>query len=92
MPRLLRRGRIEDGVKVVGYKKARKEYFETLKAKHERSLTYWLRLRKGASVHEGYEIDEKCNDHGAAIQYCEDAIRALEMMDKEENRNGKTEE
>lgn len=22
--------------------------------------------------------------------YCEDAIRALEMMDKEENRNGKT--
>ena len=80
------------GIKVVGYKEARKEYFEALKAKHERSLTYWLRLRKGASVHEGYEIDEKCNDHGAAIQYCEDAIRALEMMDKEENRNGKTEE
>lgn len=79
-------------IKVVGYKEARKEYFETLKAKHERSLTYWLRLRKGANVHEGYEIDEKCNDHSAAIQYCEDVIKALEMMDKEENRNGKTEE
>lgn len=80
------------GIKTIGYKKARKEYFETLKAKHERSLTYWLRLRKGASVHEGYEIDEKCNDHGVAIQYCEDVIKALDMMDKEENRNGKTEE
>lgn len=80
------------GIKVVGYKEARKEYFEALKAKHERSLTYWLRLRKEASVHERYEIDEKCNDHGAAIQYCQDAIKALEMMDKEENRNGKTEE
>ena len=85
MPRLLRRGRNEDGVKVVGYKEARKEYFETLKAKHERSLTYWLRLRKGASVHEGYEIDEKCNDHGVAIQYCEDAIKALKMMDEAED-------
>lgn len=80
------------GIKVVGYKEARKEYFEALKAKHERSLTYWLRLRKEAIVHEWYEIDEKCNDHGAAIQYCQDAIKALEMMDKEENRNGKTEE
>ena len=80
------------GIKVVGYKEARKEYFEALKAKHERSLTYWLRLRKEASVHEGDKKDEKCSAHGAAIQYCEDAIRALEMMDKEENRNGKTEE
>ena len=80
------------GIKTIEYKKARKEYFEALKAKHERSLTYWLRLRKGASVHEGYEIDENCSDHGAASQYCQDAIKALEMMDKEENRNGKTEE
>ena len=80
------------GIKTIGYKEARKEYFEALKSRHERSLTYWLRLRKGASVHEGCEIDEKCSDHGAAIQYCEDAIRTLEMMDKEENRNGKTEE
>ena len=79
-------------IKTIGYKKTRKEYFEALKSRHERSLTYWIRLRKGASVHDGYEIDEKCSDHGAAIQYCEDAIRALEMMDKEENRNGKTEE
>lgn len=74
-------------IKTIGYKNARKEYFDALKAKHERSLTYWLRLRKGASVHEGYEIDEKCSDHGAAIQYCEDAIRALEMMDKKEAKH-----
>ena len=79
-------------IKVVGYKEARKEYFEAMKAKNERSLTYWIRLRKEASVHESYEIDEKCSAHGAAIQYCQDAIKALEMMDKEENRNGKTEE
>lgn len=72
-------------IKVTSYKEARKEYFEALKAKHERSLTYWIRLRKGCSVHEGYEIDEKCSDHGAAIQYCEDAIRALEMMEDAEN-------
>ena len=75
------------GIKTIGYKKARKEYFETLKSRHERSITYWLRLRKEASVHEGYEIDEKCSAHGAAIQYCEDAIRALEMMDKKEAKH-----
>lgn len=72
-------------IKVISYKEARLKYFEALKAKHERSLAYWLRLRKGASVHEGYEIDEKCSDHGAAIQYCEDAIRALEMMEDKED-------
>lgn len=79
-------------IKVTSYKEARKEYFEAMKAKHERSLAYWIRLLKGCSVHEGYEIEEKCSTHGAAIQYCEDAIKALEIMDKEENRNGKTEE
>ena len=80
------------GIKVIGYKEARKEYFEALKAKHEQSLAYWIRLLKECSVHERYEIEEKCSTHGAAIQYCEDAIEALEMMDKEENRNGKIEE
>lgn len=79
-------------IKVISYKEARKEYFEALKAKHECSLAYGIRLLKGCNVHEGYEIEEKCSTHGAAIQYCEDAIRALEMMDKEENRNGKIEE
>ena len=73
------------GIKTIEYKNARKEYFETLKSKHERSLTYWLRLRNGASVHELYEIDEKCNNHGAAIQYCEDAIKALKMMEEAED-------
>ena len=73
------------GIKTIEYKKARKEYFEAMKAKHERSLTYWLRLRKEASVHEGYEIDEKCSDHGAAIQYCQDAINALKMMEEGED-------
>ena len=38
-----------------------------------------------------HEIYERMCDHGEASQYCEDAIKALEMMDKEENRNGKTE-
>lgn len=73
------------GIKTIGYKKARKEYFETLKSRHERSLTYWIRLRKGCSIHEGYEIDEKCSAHGAAIQYCEDAINALKMMEEAED-------
>lgn len=71
-------------IKVISYKEARKEYFDALKAKHERSLAYWIRQRKGCSVHEGYEIDEKCSTHGAAIQYCEDAIRAFEMMEEAE--------
>jgi hypothetical protein len=39
-----------------------------------------------------HEIYERMCDHGKASQYCQDAIKALEMMDKEENRNGKTEE
>lgn len=70
-------------IKVISYKEARKEYFDALKARHERSLAYWIRLLKECSVHERYEIEEKCSTHGAAIQDCEDAIRALEMMDGE---------
>lgn len=72
-------------IKVISYKEARKEYFDALKARHERSLAYWIRLLKECSVHERYEIEEKCSTHGAAIQYCEDAIRALEIMEDEED-------
>ena len=75
----------------VGYREARRKFFEDLRDSHDRSIEYWMRIwRKSNSVEEMHEIYERMCDHGAESQYCQDAIKALEMMDKEENRNGKT--
>ena len=77
----------------VEYREARLKFFEDLRDEHDRSIEYWKRIwRKSNSVEEMHEIYERMCDHGAASQYCQDAIKALEMMDKEENCNGKTEE
>ena len=43
------------GIKTIGYKKARKEYFDALKSRHERSLTYWIRLRQGSIINDKKE-------------------------------------
>lgn len=51
-----------------------------------------LLLYKTMSGEETREICDRLCDFGKVSQYCQDAIKALEMMDKEENRNGKTEE
>lgn len=75
-----------------GYREARRKFFQDLRDSHDRSIKYWrLFLHKLMSAKEMREICERMCDHGKASQYCEDAIKALEMMDKEENRNGKTE-
>lgn len=74
-----------------GYREARRKFFEALRDSHDRSIEHWKRIwRKSNSVEEMHEIYERMCDHGKASQYCQDAIKALEMMDKEENRNGKT--
>lgn len=76
-----------------GYREARRKFFEDLRDDHDRSIKYWmLFLHKLMSVEETREICDRLCDLGKASQYCEDAIKALEMMDKEEKRNGKTEE
>lgn len=76
-----------------GYREARRKFFEDLRYSYDRSIEYWKRIwRKSKSVEEMHEIYERMCDYGEASQYCQDAIKALEMMDKEENRNGKTEE
>lgn len=41
--------------------------------------------RKSNSVEEMQEIEERMRDYGEASQYCEDAIRALEMMEEAEH-------
>ena len=69
-----------------GYKEGRRKFFEELKAKHDRSIEYWMRIwRKSNSAEEMHESYERMRDHGKASQYCEDAIRALEMMEDAEN-------
>lgn len=74
-----------------GYREARRKFFEDLRDSHDRSIEYWKRIwRKSNSVEEMHKIYERMCDHGKASQYFQDAIKALEMMDKEENRNGKT--
>ncbi len=75
------------------YRKARRKFFEDLRDNYNRSIKYWMHFwRKSNSVEEMQEIEERMRDYGEASQYCEDAIKALEMMDGEENRNGKIEE
>lgn len=73
------------------YREARRKFFEDLRYSYDRSAKYWMHFwRKSKSVEEKHEFYERMCDHGKASQYCQDAIKALEMMDKEENRNGKT--
>lgn len=75
------------------YREARRKFFQDLRDSHDRSIKYWMHIwRKSNSVEEMHEIYERMCDYREASQYCQDAIKALEMMDKEENRNGKTEE
>lgn len=74
-----------------GYREARLKFFEDLRDSHDRSTKYWRHFwRKSKSVEEKHEFYERMCDYREASQYCQDAIKALEMMDKEENRNGKT--
>lgn len=73
------------GTKEIGYKEARLEYFEQLKKTNKASLELWeKRLRDKTCCNQAVPIDY-CNYYGAAIQYCEDAIKALKMMEEAEN-------
>lgn len=69
-----------------GYREARRKFFEDLRDSHDRSIEYWKRiLRKSNSVEEMQEIYERMCDHGEASQYCQDAIKALKMMEEAED-------
>ena len=69
-----------------GYREARRKFFEDLRDSHDRSIEYWMRIwRKSNSVEEMHEIYERMCDHGEASQYCQDAIKALKMMEEAED-------
>lgn len=69
-------------IKVISYKEARLEYFERLKRTNKASLALWeKRLRNKTCCNQTVALDY-CNYYGAAIQYCEDAIKALKMMEE----------
>lgn len=69
-----------------GYREARLKFFEDLRDSHDRSIEYWKRIwRKSNSVEEMQEIYERMCDHGEASQYCQDAIKALKMMEEAED-------
>lgn len=68
------------------YRKARRKFFEDLRDSHDRSIKYWKRIwRKSKSVQEMQEIEERMRDYGEASQYCQDAIKALKMMEEAED-------
>lgn len=63
------------------YEQSRLEFFEELKKHHERQLHWWKHqkpYRKGYKHCDPMNIYDKCSYYGAAIAYCEDAIKALE--------------
>lgn len=69
-----------------GYREVRLKFFEDLRDSHDRSIEYWKRIwRKSNSVEEMQEIYERMCDHGEASQYCQDAIKALKMMEEAED-------
>lgn len=69
-----------------GYREARLKFFEDLRDSHDRSIEYWKRIwRKSNSVEEMQEIYERMCDYGEASQYCQDAIKALKMMEEAED-------
>lgn len=70
-------------IKVIGYKEARLEYFERLNKTNKASLALWEKRLRNKTCNQTVALDY-CNYYGAAIQYCEDAIKALEMMEEAE--------
>lgn len=63
------------------YEQSRLEFFIDLKEGCERRLHWWKNLEphcKGYEHCDPMYIHDKCSYYGAAIQYCEDAIKALE--------------
>ena len=69
-----------------GYREARRKFFEDLRYSYDRSIEYWKRIwRKSKSVQEMQEIEERMRDYGEASQYCQDAIKALKMMEEAED-------
>ena len=65
-------------VKIVamGYEESRLEFFEEQKKLHEQKLHWWMH-QKPYKQYSPNVIYEKCSEHGAAISYLEDAIRAF---------------
>lgn len=59
------------------YEQSRLQYFLNLKAHHERKLEYWQRIQAW-DQRQKWKKEDMCSYHGAAVQYCEDAIKALE--------------
>lgn len=69
-----------------GYREARRKFFEDLRYSYDRSIEYWKRIwRKSKCVEEMHEIYERMCDYGEASQYCQDAIKALKMMEEAED-------
>lgn len=70
-------------IKAISYEEARLEYFERLKKTNKASLALWeKRLRNKTCCNQTVALDY-CDYYGAAIQYCEDAIKALGMMEED---------
>lgn len=68
------------------YREARRKFFEDLRYSYDRSIKYWMHFwRKSNSVQEMQEIEERMRDYGEASQYCQDAIKALKMMEEAED-------
>lgn len=64
----------------ITYEQSRLAFFESLKKHHEQQLDWWEHQKphgKGYWHRDPENIHEHCSYHGAAIQYCDDAIKAL---------------
>lgn len=65
-------------IKSYTYEESRLEYFRQQRAHAERCLEYWVKVMpKGKMGYTQIDIEDKCSEYGAIINYYEDAINAL---------------
>lgn len=58
------------------YEESRLDFFEQQKKLHQQKL-YWWKHQKPNKKYSSITIHDKCSYHGEAVQYYDDAIKAL---------------
>lgn len=65
-------------LKLKSYEESRLEYFQEQKAHAARCLDYWVgALRKGKAGYNQIELEDKCCEYAAQLEFYNDAINAF---------------
>lgn len=65
---------------VLSHKESRLEFFLEQRKMHEQKL-HWWKHQKPYKQYDPCTIQQKCSDHGAAVAYYDEAIKALKYKE-----------